>query len=71
MSYSANRWHTFSWDSVWLLATNPKILVGEHRLSEVVGPREVRRGDLSKYSTPPLPLPQLAEDRICLLLLKI
>lgn len=31
-SYSAKRWHTFSCVSVWLLATNPKILVREDSL---------------------------------------
>lgn len=34
VSYSAKRWHTFSWALVWLLATNPKILVGKGSLSE-------------------------------------
>lgn len=51
-SYSANRWHTFSCDSVWLLATNPKILMGENSLSEVVGLREAGRGEISMVLCP-------------------
>lgn len=43
-SYSAKRWHTFSCDSVWFLATNPKILVGQGSPSEEWGPGRPGRG---------------------------
>lgn len=52
VSYSAKRWHTFSCDSVWLLATNPKILVGEGSLHE--GQDQVGEGN-SAHSAPPCP----------------
>lgn len=58
VSYSAKRWHIFSCALVWLLATNPKILVGEGSLSEEGAPgrHHAGRGN-SAHSAPPFPFP--------------
>ena len=53
VSYSAKRWHTFSWDSVWLLATNPKILMGE----ESWGEESPGRHETGSWGTQPFPSP--------------
>lgn len=69
VSYSAKRWHTFSWDSVWLLATNPKILMGE----ESQGEESPGRQETGSWGTQPFPSPAPCHDgssprgRTCLL----
>ena len=57
VSYSAKRWHTFSWDSVWLLATNPKILMGEESLGE----ESPGRHKTGSWGTQPFPSPSPAQ----------